>query len=537
MVTSARPNYKKLIGRPLSKEEFETLIKVQKDPFFFATFVYLIHPIRGKTKFDLYPFQRSVLWQFITNRFTIILKFRQAGVTELISLFCLWLAMYHPNKMINIISIKDVVAKKVLRKIKYMYRNLPDYLKVPIINGRPNELGTASEMEFANGSLISSIPTTEEAGRSEALSLLVIDEAAIIRWADTIWASAFPTLSTGGRAILNSTPYGVGNFFHKRWVEACAGGNNFVPIRLKWEMHPDRGKDGEPCRIPNNPNYDPWWYNNMSQVLGPRRTAQEIDGDFLTSGTNVFDLTDIRAIEDGLDQYIPISYRTDPMFKNLISRAGQLGDSLMIFEKPKHDKFYSLGCDIATGRARDYSSFSIMDQDGEEVACFKKKITIDKLTYLIGDLGQTFNRALLGPESNDIGLGVATKLQQEGYHNLHYSTTLLKEKGKLKPKEEKIPGWYTTKKNRPVILGELEEDIRTEQNNIKSPFFTQEAYTFIYDDRNRAVAMGKGGGNSGGGDAESLFEDDVYTDDAIFAEAITNHIRKIRQRGPIILPV
>lgn len=513
---------KRLTTRPLTTEEFATLYKVTKDPFFFSTFVYLIHPIRGKTKFDLYPFQKKVLWHFINDRFNIILKFRQAGVTELISLFCLWLAMYHPNKMINIISIKDVVAKKVLRKIKYMYRNLPDYLKVPIVNGRPTEYGTSSEMEFANGSVISSIPTTEEAGRSEALSLLVIDEAAIIRWAETIWASAFPTLSTGGRAILNSTPYGVGNFFHKRWVEACAGGSKFNPIRLRWQMHPER---------------DERWYRDMAAVLGPRRTAQEIDGDFLTSGTNVFDLTDIRAIEDSLDTYTTIRYKKDDMFKHLINRCGQLGDSLMIFKKPHKDRRYALGADIATGRARDYSAFSIMDDTGEEVAAFKKKITIDKFTNLIGDLGQLYNRALLGPESNDIGLGVATKLQQEGYHNLHYSQTFLKEKGKQKPKVDKIPGWYTTKKNRPVILGELEEDIRTEQIEIKNPFFTQEAYTFIYDDRNRPIAMGKDAGSGSGAETEAMFEDDVYTDDMIIAEAITNNLRKIRHRGPIILPI
>ena len=47
---------------------------------------------------------------------------------------------------------------------------------------------------------------------SESLSLLVIDEAAIVRWASAIWAAAFPTLSTGGSAIINSTPYGMGNF-------------------------------------------------------------------------------------------------------------------------------------------------------------------------------------------------------------------------------------------------------------------------------------------------------------------------------------
>lgn len=62
-------------------------------------------------------------------------------------------------------------------------------------NGRAGEFGSASMIEFDNGSFIESIPTSSEAGRSESLSLLVIDEAAIVRWAAQIWAAAFPTLS------------------------------------------------------------------------------------------------------------------------------------------------------------------------------------------------------------------------------------------------------------------------------------------------------------------------------------------------------
>ncbi len=54
--------------------------------------------------------------------------------------------------------------------------------------------------------------------------------AAIVRWASAIWAAAFPTLSTGGfsSAIINSTPYGMGNFYHSTWVDAAiAGGKSF----------------------------------------------------------------------------------------------------------------------------------------------------------------------------------------------------------------------------------------------------------------------------------------------------------------------
>jgi len=494
----------KYVEYNLNEEEFRILTKIYSDVFYFSKFIKVIHPILGKVSFDLYPFQKSVLLQFLKNRFNIVLKFRQAGITELISMYCLWLAMFHPNKTVVIISIKDRVAKKVLKKIKYMYKNLPEFLQVPVVNGRRGEYGTAQEMVFSNGSNISSIPTTEDAGRSEAVSLLVIDEAAIVRWANQIWAAAFPTLSTGGSAIVNSTPFGVGNWYHGQWVNAVAGGNDFTAIRLYWYMHPER---------------DVRWYNQMRDSLGPRRTAQEIDGDFLTSGHTVFDLADIKAIEDTLSENIPIEVR--------------LNGALRIFERPKKKSLYYLGSDVATGRSRDYSSITIMDRLGEEVVCYKGKISTDKLADLIFELGMTYNRALVAPESNDVGLAVTNKLQNLNYPNLYYSTKILKEKGERKPKLLKIPGWLTTSKNRPVIIDELEQDIRNDEVIIKDPFFVQEAYTFIYDETNRPVALGKNKRNSG--DAGEL-DEQTYTDDAILGKAIANFIRKGKKQSIIVSP-
>lgn len=491
-----------LINKALTNQEFQTLLKVKKDPFLFALFIYVVHPIRGKVNFHLYPYQKSVLYQFLNNRFNIILKFRQAGITELISMYCLWLAMYHPHKNIVIISIKDRVAKKVLKKIKYMYKNLPDYLKVPITNGRAGDYGTTSEMQFSNGSLISSIPTTEEAGRSEAVTLLVIDEAAIVKWANQIWAAAFPTLSTGGSAIVNSTPYGVGNWYHQTWVDAISGGNEFNAIRLRWDMHPER---------------DMKWYTEMANSLGPRRTAQEVDGDFLTSGHSVFDLISIKAIEDEILGQKVIEQRFNGQLK--------------IFEKPITGKHYFIGADVATGRAQDYSAFSIMDRDGDEVGCFKGKISTRKLSELLNEWGRKYNNALVAPESNDIGLAVTSDLQEMGYPNLYYSTKILRKKGKNKPETEDIPGWLTTSKNRPVIIDELEQDVREDNVLIRDPFFVQEAYTFIYDASNRPVALGKHRKNKDS-DEEGL----TYTDDAIMAKAITNFIRKGKIKSTVVPP-
>lgn len=1037
----------------ITPEQLKTLVKVMKDPFLFSTFCYVINPVLGMVKFSLYPFQRAVLYQFMKNRFNIILKFRQAGITELISMYCLWLAMYHPNKKINIISIKDTVAKKVLKKIKFMYKNLPSYLQEPIINGRTGEFGSVSTIEFANGSVIESIPTSDQAGRSESLSLLVIDEAAIVRWASTIWASAFPTLScisgsykillttnphrknpegskkglqaflkpigelapsevgirdlrkeglytlthtgawkqildavykgklltwevedcrgkkldctpkhrlltpqgwktvsdiirydlkvvqidtkygsinntaplvkptkkvifkplftfgkfdyqitnfgeiyrvnsdgertkiklrvhrgyntltlfsksqggiknwkvsrlvyktfvghipdgyvvdhinnnplqdwvtnlrcvtnsenikksyetnlayvtslsgypielhsrvlqaidlnpgksdqeirdllykqglslsrksignirrkskiylsklivnreyitdiydihvdgdhsyilptcnfinhnTGGSAIVNScitgdtsiigqggpfrvdsicpktfgkmdishlglkvlshtgkwqrvlgsvnkgilktwevhnewgkvikctpehklytlegwlpvseiikrdipaifyhtslnsleqnpvtvkpvgfkynllevayikhryqklgcyprvleqiswevydkfrikrdrayiqnivsgkrggsiylsklkvvrkyydtiydicvendesylinedyvshnTPYGVGNFFHGAWVDAIAGGNPLNPIRLYWQMHPDR---------------DQKWYEEMSTALGPKRTAQEIDGDFLSSGNTVFDLVDIKAIEECLSDYPIINTRLKGQYKE--------------FNEPDPNKEYFIGGDCATGRGTDYSAFTCMDRDGEESAVYKGRIPLNKYARLLGDIGEKYNFAKLAPETNDVGMAVTTILQDEGYPNLYFYTKLLRKKRHSRPEEEKFPGWLTTTRNRSVIIENLEKDIRENNVIIKDPFFVQEAYTFIYDGAGRPIARGKHRMNTSSMDID--LEGETYSDDSIFGKAITNHIRCNSASSTVVVP-
>ena len=486
----------------ISPEELKILARVVNDPFLFSEYCYVINPVHGKVHFKLYPYQKSVLYNFLKERFNIILKFRQAGITELISMYCLWLAMYHANKKINIISIKDITAKKVLKKIKFMYKNLPVFLQVPIINGRANEYGSSSLIEFDNGSFIESIPTSPEAGRSEALTLLVIDEAAMVRWASEVWAAAFPTLSTGGQAIINSTPRGIGNFYHSQWVDSITGSNALNPLRLYWDMHPDR---------------DQSWYDTMSRALGPKRTAQEIDGDFLSSGNTVFDLADIRAIEECLSDYPVIKERFNGQYKQ--------------FLEPDPTVDYYLGADIATGRSSDYSSFTCMDAAGEEQAIYKGRISVDRFAKLLGDTGEYYNWATIAPETNDVGLAVTSLLQTEGYPNLYYYQKMIKKKGKSRPETESSPGWLTTNKNRSVIIEGLEKDIREGNVIIKDPFFVNEAYTFIYDGLNRPVAMGKHRTNSNSDELDT----EVYADDDIFGKAITNHIRKGKKQV-IILP-
>ena len=482
------------VQKSMTKEEFETLAKVARSPFELALHTWIVHPMKGKVKFDLYPFQKSTLWEWMNNRFNIVKKFRQGGLTELLCLFALWVAMYTPYQNIIILSIKDRVAKRFLQRIKFMYKNYPEYLRTPIVNGRGDDIGTASEIEFSNGSRITSVPTTEDVGRSEPASLVIIDEAAIVKWASKIWAALFPTLSTGGRGILNSTPFGVGNFFHKMWVDAVAGGNLFNAINLDWRMHPERDDD---------------WYRIQAEILGPRRLAQEVDGDFLASGNTVFDLADIKDIEEYIDE----------CYESWDVKVSMNG-ALEIYRAPYKGELCYLGSDISSGRATDFSTFSVMNAKGEELASFMGKIRTKQLSKLLMKTGKDFNDALIAPEITGLGEAVVSDIEEEGYPYLYHMTAMVKEKGDKKRKEKKIPGFSTNVKTRPIIIANLEEDVRNQTVEIKDRRFTNEAYTFIYDIHNKPIAMGKG---TTEGDE---LDDTAYNDDAIMGKAITNYIRK-----------
>lgn len=476
----------------MTRTDLEILSKASRDPWFFSSYAKVVHPVRGVIPFDLYPFQNAVLWDFLFHQFNIVLKARQMGLTEMLCLWSLWLAMFHGHKNIVIISLKDRVAKKFLRRVKHIYMNLPKILQTPVVNGRRGEYGTGSEMIFSNGSSITSLPTTEDAGRSEAVSLLIMDEAAVMQLADTIWTAAFPTLATGGAAIINSTPYGVGNFYYNTWIDGIYGVNGFNNIRLTWDMHPEREIE---------------WYEKMRNALGAKRTAQEIDGDFLASGDTVFDLADIKAIEEDLMDNHP--------------KEKRYNGNLLIFDDPKPGESYFIGVDVSTGRATDYSAITVMNRYGKEYAAFKGRIPTNRLRDIAMELGKKYNYALLAIEGNDVGEGVVMSAQELGYPNLYYTEQIVKEKRAAKPIVKKVPGWYTTRSNRSVIIDGLETDIREEVVDIKDPFFVNEAYTFIYDVSNRPVAMKKGESISG--------SDETYSDDSIIAKCICNHIRKGKQ--------
>ena len=130
-----------------------------------------------------------------------------------------------------------------------MHQNLPSWLR-----GNTEEDNKLS-LRLKNGSQIKATSCVGDAGRSEALSLLVIDEAeAFIDNVEDIWTSSQSTLSTGGGAIVLSTPNGVGNWFHKIWLQGQSG-EQWNPIELHWSVHPER---------------DQQWREQQTKLLGEK---------------------------------------------------------------------------------------------------------------------------------------------------------------------------------------------------------------------------------------------------------------------------
>jgi hypothetical protein len=439
-------------GRDPEGAEVEQWIKCASNVIHFINnYCYIQDPVHGRVPFLLYAFQKTVLKLFLRNVFNICLKPRQMGLSWLIAAFALWYAMFRPEKTVVVISIKEETSKRFMDKIKYMYRHLPAWLK-----GSTAATWNTSTLKFANNSLIMSVPTSEEAGRSEALSLLIIDEAAFVRWIEKIWAASFSTLSTGGQAILVSTANGLGNFFANKWRDALTGASDFCAIKLHWRMHPKR---------------DDNWYRIQRRELGPALCAQEVDCDFLNSGRPVFDSAIIVEWAEILRLRKPLKkLYTNEQFEDEEGLYGKRAEGLYIYKKPVEGKFYIIGGDCASGDGSDFHALQVIDwETGEQVAEGRFHCKPNIFAAYMFAIGKLYNWAQLVPERNGVGLAVVQKLIEKQYPNLY---TYVKEEAKVDEEistkrlvsdDTLMVGFTTTPANRPVLITLGEELIREHQ--------------------------------------------------------------------------
>jgi len=449
-------------------EQIKEVIKQQyiqcaTDPvYFMKKYCMIQHPIKGKIPFELYEFQEKSVREFKDHRFNIILKARQLGISTLTAGYALWLMTFHQDKNVLVIATKQEVAKNLVTKVRVMHANLPSWLKQPCVED--NKLN----LRYRNGSQIKAVSSGPEAARSEALSLLILDEAAFIDKIDEIWTASQQTLTTGGSCIALSTPNGVGNWFHRTWVEAEDATGMFNPIKLHWTVHPDRGED---------------WRKEQDTLLGPSNAAQECDCDFLTSGTGVIDPIILEKMRKSLC--------IDPVEKRGID------SNMWVWEQPNYNKDYIVCADVGRGDSADYSAFHVIELESlTQVAEYKGRINTKDFGNMLVSVATEYNDALLIVENNNIGWATIQQIIDRNYPNLFYTSKDLQYvdvqhqvTNKHYSEEKKmVAGFSTTSKTRPLIISKLEEFFREESVIVRSNRLIDELLTFVYIN-NRAQAM------------------------------------------------
>ena len=442
------------------KQEY---VRSASDPvYFLKKYCVIQHPMKGKVPFHLYNFQEKSIEDFMQHRFNIILKARQLGISTLTAGYALWMMSFHQDKNILVIATKQETAKNLVTKVRVMHANLPSWLKQKCTED--NKLS----LRYKTGSQIKAVSSGEDSGRSEALSLLILDEAAFIDKIDVILAAASQTLSTGGQCIALSTPNGVGNWFHRTWMDAQDGLNDFNFIKLFWDMHPDRGQE---------------WRDEQDKLLGPSLAAQECDCDFITSGQSV------------VDGIILEEYRTKQVREPIEKRG--VDSNIWIWEPPNYTKDYIVCADVSRGDSTDYSAFHILEIESlEQVAEYKGRLSTRDYGNLLVNISIEYNNALLVVENNNIGWAAIQQIIDRNYENLFYMSKDLQVVDTQKHINNKInrmekqlvPGFTVTQKTRPLIVSKLEEFFRERSVIVHSNRLIDELFVFIYNN-NRAEAM------------------------------------------------
>ena len=255
-------------------------------PLYFMThFLKIQHPVRGAIDFEPYGFQVRLIEAYHNHKDVIAMLPRQMGKTTCACGYLLWFTMFVPEAQVLIAAHKYEGAQDIMNRYRYGYENLPDFIRAGVISYNRNTI------EYDNGARIQATTTTENTGRGKSLSLIYCDEFAFVQppeKAKEFWTALSPTLSTGGRAIITSTPNSDEDQFAMIWTEANKkfdefgneqelGVNGFFPYFAHWDEHPDRN--------------DAWAAVERAKI-GEERFRREFDCEFL-----IFDETLINAVK------------------------------------------------------------------------------------------------------------------------------------------------------------------------------------------------------------------------------------------------
>jgi hypothetical protein len=477
----------------------------------------------GFVPFKLFPRQKELVSAYKKHHHNIVMKPRQAGISTTTAAYLAILTALASNKSTQKVLIaanKQETAKEFLKKIRDFTVQLPAWMDVFRPPGSDSwfdpEKNSSSHYKLWNGSEVKAVASSKDALRGYTPSVIVVDEAAFIEGnkGEEFYTAAQPSLSTGGRSILISTPNGHDPLYHKAYVTAERGKNNFNIVSMKWYEDPRyNGKNdgsgmswvlmdektgdlveeivdpksgfGPDAVVPEETwpemiekGYEPRskWFDDMCAQLNhnARSIAQELLCSFVGSGDNVID-----------DKYKNRQERDnvkEPIRKEWID------GNMWIWEDPIEGHQYIMSADPSSGSSDDFAGICIWDfTTGNQVAEYHGKVAPDVLGEICKYYGESYNAFVVVDITGGWGASVVLKLIELGYpkRNLYYDVTVgidSVENNKALQKymdKGKLPG-LNFQKNRNTIISKLEEAIRLDSFKIRSKRALTEIETFVF---------------------------------------------------------
>ena len=453
-----------LIKSPYKKEKFtphelQEIAKCAMDPQYFITeYCWIQHPTKGRMKFNLFDYQRGLLDSYHHHRYSIALISRQMGKSTAAAAYLLWYSMYMPDQTILIAAHKYSGAQEIMQRIRFAYELLPDFIRAGVTSYNKGSI------EFDNGSRIIAQATTENTGRGLAISLAYLDEFAFVRptIAREFWTSLSPTLSTGGKCIITSTPNQDDDQFAQIWREAnktqddfgnerAVGKNGFKAFSADWTAHPDR---------------DQAWADVEQGKIGEERFRREHLNEFIAFDETLIDSLKLSSMEA----------------KDVYKKSGQV----RWFRPTQKGKTYVAGLDPSLGTGGDNAAIQVYELPGmRQVAEWmhnktpvqeQVRILRTILQEIKNDIGES-DEIYWSVENNTLGEAALVVIDEMGEENI--PGTFISQPKKAGSSRIYRKGFTTTNKTKLAACSKFKNWVETDKMEIASRSLLRETKTFI----------------------------------------------------------
>jgi hypothetical protein len=426
--------------------------------YFMSNCFFIQHPTRGAIQYIPYEYQERLIDSYHNYRFSISLMPRQTGKSTSAAGYLLWYAMFVPDSTILVAAHKYTGAQEIMQRIRYAYENCPNHIRAGVTSYNKGSL------DFENGSRIVSATTTENTGRGMSISLLYADEFAFVRptIAQEFWTSITPTLATGGKCIITSTPNSDEDQFAQIWKganrtvdeygnETELGVNGFRAFRSSWEEHPDR---------------DQAWADQMQAQLGEDRFRREMNCEFI-----IHDETLINPL------HLVTMTGVDP-----VERQGQV----RWYQKPKAGSTYVVSLDPSLGTGSDPAAIQVIELPSMQQAAewqhnktpVQQQVKIlQAITQHIYDTIKTETAIYYSVENNTLGEAALVEIAHTGEENIR--GIFLSESARMGTGRQFRRGFTTTNRSKIAACSKLKSWIENGKLKISSKNLISELKTFV----------------------------------------------------------